>query len=111
MFCPPTSTSQYFRTSPPNTMYGVLPRQRLARCCRVLTAGRCWPPIPLWASPESSSASRPPGGGRVAAAAPFVAAAEELLGKPADEGDARRMLRLLSGRSHEVMTGVCLLRY
>jgi len=31
-----------------------------------------------------------------------------ILGKPADGGDARRMLRLLSGRSHEVMTGVCL---
>lgn len=32
----------------------------------------------------------------------------ELLGKPADAADARRMLRLLSGRKHEVMTGVCL---
>lgn len=28
------------------------------------------------------------------------------LGKPADSGDARRMLRLLSGRTHEVLTGV-----
>jgi septum formation protein len=33
---------------------------------------------------------------------------EHLLEKPADEGDAARMLRLLSGRSHEVTTGVCL---
>jgi len=33
----------------------------------------------------------------------------EILAKPADAGDARRMLRLLSGRSHDVMTGVCLL--
>ena len=32
----------------------------------------------------------------------------ELLGKPADAADARRMLRLLSGREHEVITGVCL---
>ena len=31
-----------------------------------------------------------------------------ILGKPVDEDDARRMLRLLSGRRHEVMTGVCL---
>ncbi|HEY5619161.1 MAG TPA: Maf family protein [Vicinamibacterales bacterium] len=31
-----------------------------------------------------------------------------ILGKPVDDGDARRMLGLLSGRSHEVMTGVCL---
>jgi len=32
-----------------------------------------------------------------------------ILGKPADAGDAGRMLRLLSGRAHEVMTGVCLI--
>jgi septum formation protein len=31
-----------------------------------------------------------------------------ILGKPADEGEARAMLRRLSGRSHEVVTGVCL---
>ena len=32
----------------------------------------------------------------------------EVLGKPADEAEARDMLRKLSGRSHEVITGVCL---
>ncbi len=32
----------------------------------------------------------------------------EVLGKPKDEADARRMLHLLSGRSHQVITGVCL---
>jgi septum formation protein len=32
----------------------------------------------------------------------------EILGKPADAADARRMLALLSGRRHEVMTGICL---
>jgi len=32
-----------------------------------------------------------------------------VLGKPDDEEDARRMLRLLSGREHVVMTGVCLI--
>ena len=31
-----------------------------------------------------------------------------ILAKPADAEDAMRMLRLLSGRTHEVMTGVCL---
>ena len=30
------------------------------------------------------------------------------LGKPADENDAHAMLRALSGRAHEVFTGVCL---
>jgi len=33
---------------------------------------------------------------------------EEVLGKPQDAADAARMLRLLSGRSHQVITGVCL---
>ena len=32
----------------------------------------------------------------------------EILGKPRDNEDAARMLRLLSGRQHEVITGVCL---
>jgi septum formation protein len=30
-----------------------------------------------------------------------------VLGKPSDAADAARMLRLLSGRAHEVLTGVC----
>ncbi len=33
----------------------------------------------------------------------------QILGKPRDSSDAARMLRLLSGRSHEVITAVCLL--
>jgi len=33
----------------------------------------------------------------------------EILGKPRDEIDAARILRLLSGKTHEVITGVCLL--
>jgi len=32
-----------------------------------------------------------------------------ILGKPADFDDAARMLRLLAGRTHEVITGVCLI--
>ena len=32
----------------------------------------------------------------------------EVLGKPEDEEDACRMLRKLSGRTHQVITGVCL---
>lgn len=32
---------------------------------------------------------------------------EQILGKPRDAEDAGRMLRCLSGRTHEVLTGVC----
>jgi septum formation protein len=35
---------------------------------------------------------------------------DHILGKPADDGEARGMLRRLSGRSHEVVTGLCLVR-
>lgn len=34
----------------------------------------------------------------------------EMLGKPTDDEDARRMLALLSGRRHEVLTGICIKR-
>ena len=34
----------------------------------------------------------------------------EILCKPRDLEDATRMLRLLAGRTHEVLTGVCMLR-
>jgi septum formation protein len=36
-----------------------------------------------------------------------VVAGEEVLGKPADPADASRMLGSLSGRTHLVLTGVC----
>jgi len=32
----------------------------------------------------------------------------EILAKPADAADARRMLQMLSGQRHEVLTGICL---
>ena len=36
-----------------------------------------------------------------------VVCGDEILGKPADKEDARRMLTMLSGRTHEVISGVC----
>jgi septum formation protein len=40
----------------------------------------------------------------------IVVCAGELLGKPVDVRDARRMLELQAGRATEVITGVCLVR-
>jgi len=39
----------------------------------------------------------------------IVVVDDEILGKPHDAEDARRMLREISGRTHQVITGVCLM--
>jgi septum formation protein len=39
-----------------------------------------------------------------------VVVGNEILNKPADGADAARMLGMLSGRTHQVITGVCLIR-
>lgn len=38
----------------------------------------------------------------------IVACGRRILGKPTDEKDARRMLQLLSGRRHQVLSAICL---
>jgi septum formation protein len=38
----------------------------------------------------------------------IVVADDEVMGKPCDAADAKRMLHRLSGRKHQVITGVCL---
>ena len=48
--------------------------------------------------------------GIVIGADTIVVVDEAILGKPADAEDARRMLRLLSGRSHYVYTGLCVMK-
>jgi septum formation protein len=59
--------------------------------------------------------SGPPEGGRHVQGDAIILAADttvvvdgEILGKPADDDEAARMLRRLSGTRHEVLTGVCL---
>src|SRR5215467_10686296 len=47
-------------------------------------------------------------GNSVLGADTIVVVDNAILGKPRDYDDAVRMLRLLSGRQHEVITGVCL---
>jgi len=48
--------------------------------------------------------------GLILAADTTVVVEDQLLGQPEDDHDAQRMLRLLSGKWHEVLTGVALLR-
>ena len=54
-------------------------------------------------------ASRPENEGKfVIGSDTVVAYGNEILGKPKDEADAFRMLKMLSGKKHEVYTGVCI---
>lgn len=46
----------------------------------------------------------------IIAADTIVVCKGQILGKPRDEADARRMLRLLSGTDHQVMTGMTVLK-
>jgi len=48
-------------------------------------------------------------GGLVIGADTIVLCQGQVLGKPKDTADAKRLLSLLSGRSHRVITGVCVL--
>ena len=47
-------------------------------------------------------------GEMVLAADTLVCVGDDILGKPKDQADACRMLRLLSGDAHQVHTGMCL---
>jgi septum formation protein len=55
---------------------------------------------------SAAARSQPP---PILAADTVVVCAGRMLGKPDSPEDARRMLRLLSGRTHEVVTGLCLI--
>ncbi len=59
------------------------------------------------AEEKARAAARP--GELVLAADTTVVIDGEILGKPQDDADAGRMLRLLAGREHEVLTGVAVL--
>ncbi|HTD23025.1 MAG TPA: Maf family protein [Terriglobales bacterium] len=57
---------------------------------------------------QAVSQQRP--GETVLGADTIVVVDSEVLEKPRDQADAARMLRLLSGRSHRVITGVCVIK-
>jgi septum formation protein len=53
----------------------------------------------------------PSGPGEIVLGADTIVVVDgEMLGKPADQADARRMLGMLAGRCHEVITGIALKR-
>ena len=58
---------------------------------------------------KARAVARPRPADLVLGADTVVVVDDAVLGKPTDAADARRMLRLLSGRAHQVTTGVCLI--
>ena len=58
---------------------------------------------------RKARAVEPPPGGLVIACDTDVVLDGEVLGKPADAADARRYLERMSGRSHEVLSGLVVL--
>jgi septum formation protein len=67
--------------------------------------------IPLYIAEEKAAAYREmmAENDLIITADTVVVLGKEVLGKPADLDDARRMLRELSGQTHQVITGVCLM--
>lgn len=64
--------------------------------------------VKLLAKTKVESVSKSAGGNAVVIAADTVVCyQDEILGKPADRGDAFRMLSMLSGKTHAVYTGFC----
>ncbi|MBR5060947.1 MAG: septum formation protein Maf [Prevotella sp.] len=64
--------------------------------------------IPQYIAKEKADAYQVADDEIVLTADTVVVLGSEILGKPVDDADARRMLRELSGKTHRVITGVCL---
>lgn len=62
-----------------------------------------------FAEDEQPKREKTGGGTLIIGADTVVVKNGEILGKPEDEEDARRMLTLLSGTAHQVCTGLCLI--
>lgn len=60
---------------------------------------------------KAAAAARADADEEVLAADTIVVVDDIMLGKPTDDGDAARMLRQLSGRAHQVLTGVAARRH
>ena len=75
-----------------------LPGERARDCAQRLAREKAWK---VWRERQ---------GDVVLGADTIVVVDGVILGKPVDHNDAARMLRLLAGRRHQVVTGVCLVR-
>lgn len=64
--------------------------------------------IPQYISQQKAAAYEVAADEIVLTADTVVVLGKEVLGKPADAADACHMLRKLSGKTHQVITGVCL---
>ena len=85
-----------FEVCPASSEEAVDPRLPLDEAVAAVAAGKA----------REIAAAHP--GRTVLAADTVVVLGDQLLGKPRDEADARRMLRSLQGCDHEVLTGVWL---
>lgn len=64
--------------------------------------------VPEFIAGKKAEAYQVEGNDLLITADTLVMVDDEILGKPHDAADARRMLRLLSGKKHRVVTGVCI---
>ena len=90
-----------FVVEPANVPEEVLPGETPAACAQRLARAK--------ARAIFNQRSADPSQIAVLGADTIVVVGDGILGKPVDADDAARMLRLLSGREHQVITGVCLI--
>lgn len=64
--------------------------------------------VPLYISKEKAAAYKVPADELLITADTVVILGKEIMGKPKDAEEASRMLHELSGKTHHVVTGVCL---
>jgi nucleoside triphosphate pyrophosphatase len=85
-----------FEVQPANIPEDPLPGEDAQACAERLAREKAW----------AIAKQRP--NDAVLGADTVVVIDDQILGKPADSDEAARMLRTLSGRTHQVITGVCL---
>jgi septum formation protein len=86
-----------FRIQPANVLEDILPEETPAACAQRLAGSKARAIFGLHSADQ------------VLGADTIVVIQGRILGKPTDAQGAARMLRLLSGREHQVITGVCLM--